>query len=180
MDTVTDTSAAAQTAAGSDGSSDKMYTQSEVDELIQAESGKLAKAEIDAFKRTEMPKLKTEAEKLAGMTAEQKAEYERQQSENDYKTRLAALEEREREASRRELRAEAVKALTEKSLPVGLADIVDYADAEACGASIEKIEAAFRKAVQEGVDARLSPRGVPKKGSAPAETEFSYNFQNVR
>lgn len=97
---------------------------------------------------------RTEAEKLAKMTAEQKAEHERQKREED-------LSKRERDLTRRELRAQAAETLTQKGLPTGLLDTLNYADADTCQKSIEAVEKAFRDAVQSGVEGRL-------KGGAPA------------
>ncbi len=57
----------------------------------------------------------TEAEKLAKMTKEQKAEYMTQKKEKE-------LSEREAELNRKELKAEDKVTLAEKKLPVGLSE----------------------------------------------------------
>lgn len=98
---------------------------------------------------------KTEAAKLAKMSAEQKAEHERQKREEEFAKRESAL-------TMRELRAEASGTLAEKGLPLSLLDCLNFADAEKCNASIDTIEKAFRAAVQAGVEDRM-------KGSAPKE-----------
>lgn len=99
----------------------------------------------------------TEAAKLAKMTAEQKAEHERQKREKELSDREAAL-------MLRELHAEAAKTLTEKKLPLILLDCLNYQDAEKCSASIDKVETAFRAAVQAGVEERM--RGNIPGGTA--------------
>lgn len=107
---------------------------------------------------------KTEAEKLAKMNADQKAEYEREQRE----TKLA---ERETEITRRELRAAALEQLAEKGLPKQLADIIVYTDADSTNESITAVETAFRAAVEVGVNERL--KGTPPGGAGNKTTTTS-------
>ena len=78
-----------------------------------------------------------EAQRLAKMTTEQKAKYEREQAEQ-------ALAQREAAVTRRELMAEAKSALASKGLPAELADCLNYADADTCKASMDAVEKAFQ------------------------------------
>ena len=64
----------------------------------------------------------SEAEKLAKMTKEEKAQYLQQKKEKE-------LINREAEITRKELMAEAKNTLVEKKLPAGLADVLNYAEA---------------------------------------------------
>ena len=98
---------------------------------------------------------KTEAAKLAKMTADQKAQYEQEQRTTD-------LEKREKEITVRELKAQANVSLTEKGLPMDLAEILNYADAESCNKSIEAVEKAFQTAVEKAVNDKLRGTGAPK------------------
>lgn len=95
----------------------------------------------------------SEAEKLAKMTAAEKAQYQEQQ-------RLKDLEAREAAIAKRELMATAKVTLADKGLPGELADILDYTDAEACSKSIEAVEKAINAGVEAGIKTRL-------KGTAP-------------
>ena len=95
---------------------------------------------------------KTEAEKLARMTAEQKAEHERQEREK-------SLADRETALTVRELRAQAAETLAQKGLPAALLDVLAYSDADKCASSIDAAEKAFRAAVQTGVEERM--KGTP-------------------
>lgn len=106
---------------------------------------------------------KSEAAKMARMTAEQKAEHERQKQAEVAEKREQELAKREQAIALREMRAEAAATLTEKGIPVVLLDALDYSDAENCTASIEKVEKAFRTAVQQGVEERLKGNGQPMK-----------------
>lgn len=104
---------------------------------------------------------KNEAAKLARMTAEQKAEHERQKREEEYQKREAAL-------TMRELRAEASQTLAEKDLPLALIDCLNFSSAEKCNESIDTVEKAFRAAVQAGVESRM--KGSAPKAAGNAET----------
>lgn len=135
---------------GDDGA--KTFTQDDVNRIIQDRLAKERQKWEKEFE-TKLNEAKTEAEKLAKMNAEQKAEYERKKREEE-------LAKREFEITRRELRATALETLAEKGLPKQLADILVYTDAEACKASIENVEKVFREAVEASVNERL-------KGEAP-------------
>ena len=97
----------------------------------------------------------SEADKLAKMTKEEKAQYLQQKKEKE-------LSDRESEVTRRELMAEAKNTLAEKKLPAGLAQVLDYTDADACNKSIETVEKAFRESVQSAVEERLKGDKPPK------------------
>ena len=105
----------------------------------------------------------SEAEKLAKMTKEQKAEYEE-------KKRIKALEEREAAVTRKELMAEAKNTLTDKKLPVSLAELLNYSDADSCSKSIEVLEKAFQEAVEEAVKAKIKGGIPPKKAEGDNDT----------
>ena len=102
----------------------------------------------------------SEADKLAKMNKEEKAEYLRQKQEKELKEREAAI-------TRRELMAEAKNTLAEKKLPVGLAEVLNYTDAESCNKSMAAVEKAFQEAVQAAVEEKLKG-GEPLK-KAPSE-----------
>lgn len=101
--------------------------------------------------------LVTEAQKLARMTAEQKAEHERKQREEQ-------LAQREAEITRRELTAQAKDTLAGKGLPIELAATLNYTDADACSVSLAAVEKAFAAAVSKAVDERLR-QPAPKSGA---------------
>ena len=114
------------------------------------------KSKLQAEMAKKLAEAKTEAEKMAAMNAEQKAQYEREQKETELKSREAAI-------TKRELVATAKEQLAEKGLPLHLASVLSYTSAEECTASIEAVEKAFREAVDAGVAQRLSGGKPPKK-----------------
>jgi len=98
----------------------------------------------------------SEAEKLAKMNKEEKADYMRQKQEKDLATREADI-------TKRELMAEAKNTLAEKKLPASLAEILNYTDADSCKTSLEAVEKAFQEAVQTAVEEKLKGGIPPKK-----------------
>lgn len=67
----------------------------------------------------------SEAEKLAKMTKEEKAQYMQQKREKELADREAAI-------TRKELMAEAKNTLASDGLPQELAEVLDYSDADTC------------------------------------------------
>ena len=98
----------------------------------------------------------SEAEKLAKMTKEEKAQYMQQKKEKELADREAAV-------TRSELMAQAKNTLAEKKLPAGLAGVLNYTDADSCNQSILAVEKAFQEAVQAAVEERLKGGNPPKK-----------------
>ena len=98
----------------------------------------------------------SEAEKLAKMTKEEKAQYMQQKKEKELADREAAV-------TRSELMAQAKNTLAEKKLPVGLAEVLNYTDADSCNQSIFAVEKAFQEAVQAAVAERLKGGNPPRK-----------------
>ena len=129
------------------------YMQSEFDKRVSKalETAKI-KRQKDADEKL------SEAKKLEKMNAEQKAEYQRKQTEEK-------LAKREAEVTRRELMAEAKVQLADKGLPVGLAAVLDYTGADECKTSIETVSKAFAEAVESAVNERM--KGNPPKAGSP-------------
>lgn len=129
--------------------------QAEFDRRVQKAINTALKNEREKWQAMTDDKL-SEAEKLAKMTKEEKAEYLSQKKEKELNDREAAI-------TKKELMAEAKNTLAEKKLPVELADVLNYADADACNKSISTVEKAFQKAVQTSVEERLKGDKPPKR-----------------
>ena len=98
----------------------------------------------------------SEAEKLAKMTKEEKAQYMQQKKEKELTDREAAI-------TRKELMAEAKNTLVSDGLPQELAEVLDYSDADTCKKSMEKVKEVFQKAVETAVEEKLKGGKPPKK-----------------
>ena len=148
--TVETTATAAETTAVKEQATPtaKTFTQDELNAIIDK---RLERERKDAQARID--KAVTEAQKLAKMSADERAEHERQELQKK-------LAEREAEITKRELRAEAKSQLSDKGLPVELAEVLPYTDADTTNAALAAIEKVFRQAVEKGVNERL-------KGNAP-------------
>lgn len=108
----------------------------------------------------------SEAEKLSKMNKEEKEAYLRQKQEKE-------LLERESAITRRELMAEAKNTLAEKKLPVGLAEVLNYTDADSCNKSIAAVEKAFQEAVQSAVEEKLKGGKPPKKATSQEDADLA-------
>ena len=104
----------------------------------------------------------SEAEKLAKMNAAEKTAYLQSKKEKE-------LEAKEAEINRRELKASAKNMLADRNMPLELADMLSYTDADSCKASIEAMEKAFNKAVKSAVSERLKGGEPMKKAGESAE-----------
>lgn len=104
----------------------------------------------------------SEAEKLAKMTKEEKAQYMQQKKEKE-------LSERETAITRKELMAEARNTLAGDGLPQELAEVLNYTDADACKKSMETVKSAFQKAVEAAVEEKLKGGKPPKKATETDE-----------
>ena len=97
----------------------------------------------------------SEAEKLAKMTKEEKAQYMQQKREKE-------LTDREATITRKELMAEAKNTLASDGLPQELAEVLDYSDADTCKKSMEKVKEVFQRAVETAVEEKLKGGKPPK------------------
>lgn len=120
-----------------------------------------SRSKMQADIEAKIQEARTEAEKLAKMNAEQKAEYEKEKREKE-------LADREESITKRELAATAKEQLAEKGLPLSLTDVLNYSSAEACAASIDAVGKAFQEAVEKAVEDRLSGGKPPKKAGDKA------------
>ena len=98
----------------------------------------------------------SEAEKLAKMTKEEKAQYMQQKREKELTDREAAI-------TRKELMAESKNTLASDGLPQELAEVLDYSDADTCKKSMEKVKEVFQRAVETAVEEKLKGGKPPKK-----------------
>lgn len=145
------------------------FTKSELDALLQKEGDKRV---TQAMKKQE-GKIK-EAEKLAKMSAEEKYVYELEQREK-------AIEQKERELSLAENKAEAAKILADKGISAELVQFVVAEDADTMNANIKLLEKAFKASVKKEVEARLQGNS-PKKNLASSDSMTKQDLMkmNVR
>lgn len=162
-----------QEPAGAQTETPKTFTEQE----LQAEADRRVSKALETFQRDKLPSLlekaKTEAEQLAKMSADQKAEHERKQAQADFEQRMA-------DVTKRELRLEAHKILNEKGLPVELLDVIPYGNADECKLGIEAVEKAFRQAVENGVNARFKTSEPPKQPTGQGNSNYETKLVEAR
>lgn len=143
---------------------EKMMEQTAEVVAEQAVQGGMSQQELDARiqqaverARADWDRAQIENQRVAAMSAEERADYELSRRE-------AELNERERQLLRRELKAMALERLAQRGLPADLADALPYDSEQACLNGLDRLERTFRAAVQQAVDERL--RGeTPARGS---------------
>ena len=103
----------------------------------------------------------SEAEKLAKMTkGRESTVHAAEERKGTFR------QERHASYSASELMAEAKKhTCLAKDLPVELAEVLNYTDADACKKSMETVKATFQKAVETAVEEKLKGGKPPKKAS---------------
>ena len=133
---------------------EKLYTLAEAEAMVDrrlSELREVMEQRVNEARADGVEQGKAQAQQ--GET--QRLEAARAELEAQVNARMAELDQREADIARRELRAGAIETLREKGLPETLADCLDYSGTEACEASIQRVEAVMRKAIQEGVDQRI-------------------------
>lgn len=139
----------------------KMLTQSELDSLMDKHAAKaLEKQKADFEKKLNdaLEKGKSEGERLAQMSAEQKAQEEAKQ-------RLEELEAKERDLNQRELKVTVASTLKERELPTDLADyLVELGDADKISNVVDGLQQAVQQGINDGVKERLRQKS-PQNGA---------------
>ncbi len=149
----------------------RTFTQAELDAAI---TSRLSRYKREEAKRIEEARAagRSEAEKLAKMTEQQRAEHDREEAAKAAKEREDAIAKREAEITRRELRATAIDTLSEKKIPTDLVDFLDMTDADACGESITKLEQVWNRKLQEAITERLKSGGTSLRMGADANASM--------
>ena len=139
----------------------KTLTQSELDSLMDKHTAKVLekqKADFEKQLAEAIQQGKTEGEKMATMSAKEKAEEEAKQ-------RLADLEAREKELNQRELTVNVSSLLKERELPTDLAEsLVKLGNADEISTVVDSLQQAIQQGINDGVKDRL--RQDPPKNDA--------------
>ena len=151
---ITQVTGAETTDTSTTGTETKLFTQEEVDALLQREGDKRVTEALKKAERKNAERVK-EAQKLAQMNESEKYQYELEQREK-------AIEEKEKALALAENKNEASKILADKGLSLSLVDFVIAEDAETMNSNIRLLEKAFKDSVKREVEKRLGS-SAPKK-----------------
>lgn len=137
---------------------ERTFTRAEFGKAIAAEVAK-ARASWEAEQAEAIEKAKSEGERLAKLTKDERAKEEEAK-------RIQAIEERERALAIKEMRVATQTLLSEEGLPSEFIDFVIDETAEATKEKIGTLRKIFDKAVETRVDERLTQK-APRKGTGP-------------
>ena len=135
--------------------------QAELDRRINKAVEKATANERDRQKIIQ-DSLQDEVLRVSKMTQEEKDAYFRTKAEKEAQAKEANL-------VKRELTLDARTVLADKKLPDSFIDLLSYGDRESCMKSIDVLEAAFTKAVQEAVEERLKGSAPPKDAGSEGQ-----------
>lgn len=152
---------------GQTGQEPKVFSQEEVDKIVQ---GRIAKERKSWEKQ--LQEQQTEAQKLEKMSEKEKKKYQEEK-------RIKDLDDREAAITRRELTAQAKVQLADKGIPTELAEILILTDADSCKKSIETVEKAFQTAVQRAVEERIKGIEPMKKAKDAKLTDEELVYQKM-
>lgn len=139
----------------------KTYTEEELQKLLQSETDRkttkaleTAKAKWEEEYKANLEKAKSEAEKLASMSAEERARAEFQKEKDAWEKEKSSFEQEK-------MKLEATKLLSAEGLPISFVDYVANGTAEQVNENVKAFKDAWSKALDEAVTDKL-------KGKAPA------------
>lgn len=153
--------------SGTETQSEKTYSQSEVDALLQSEVDRRITSALKKQERKNQEAIQ-EAKKLASMNEADRFKYELEQREK-------AIAEKERQLALAENKAEASKILSEKGISAALVDFVVAETADEMNEKIKILDKEFKKSVKAEVEKRLAG-STPKKGLAPDKAITKEDF----
>jgi hypothetical protein len=150
------------------------------DPTMQAEFDKLTAKSIETAikKERELTERKqTAAERLSQLSAEERLQKEREELETERQKLQAENEALQTKMLKRELRFQATNTLLQRELPTDLADLLDYADADACAASIEKLDKAIKAYTEKALTQKMK-QGAPKANHSNGDN-FKTNLKKA-
>lgn len=153
------------------------FTQEQVDEIINK---RLARERAKFNEQLESRV--NEAERLAKLSEEERKHEELRIQKEEFDAQIKEFEEMKRQFERTQLLNETQKQLSERDLPIDVAEMLIGVDAEATKANIDKFEAKWAESLQKAVNDKLnntsvSPRTPVRENAGkhknPKEMSFS-------
>lgn len=137
----------------------KTFTQEEVNEMMK---GMLTQDQVNdivqkrvAKEKEKAEKERTEAERLAQLSAEERQAEELKKQREEYEAQLAEFNKIKLEFERTQLLNETTKQLSDKGLPIQMAQYVVGQDAETTKVNIDNFEKAWSEALKNAVESKL-------------------------
>lgn len=131
---------------------ERTFTRADISKMMTAERAKWEAEQSEAIE-----KARTEGERLAKLSKDERAKEEEQK-------RLDAIAEREKAVAEREMRIETQSLLAEKGLPLDFIDVVLATTADEVKTNIDNLQSIFDQAVENRVNERLTQKS-PRTGN---------------
>ncbi|MCH1695653.1 DUF4355 domain-containing protein [Streptococcus suis] len=135
-----------------DTKQDRTFTRSDLSKMIAAERAKWEAEQAKALENA-----KSEGERLAKLSKDERAKEEEQK-------RLDAIAERERAIAEKEMRIATLEILQDEGLPTEFLDVVLADSADQVKSNISNLRTIFDAEVEKRVDARLTQH-KPRQGN---------------
>lgn len=131
------------------------FTMDQVLKMIQSEADKRVTAALAKQKKAHEKEMS-----LSGLDEQQRALAQRDQT-------IAELQEQNRSLTIAQNKAELIKTLAGRGLPVEFADVIEVGeDVEKAQQKVDALDAAFKRAVEDAVKTRLAGKTTPGRGGA--------------
>ncbi|SUN02913.1 phage protein [Streptococcus agalactiae] len=130
---------------------ERTFTRADISKMMTAERAKWEAEQSEAIE-----KARTEGERLAKLSKDERAKEEQK--------RLSAIAEREKAVAEREMRIETQSLLAEKGLPLDFIDVVLATTADEVKTNIDNLQSIFDQAVENRVNERLTQKS-PRTGN---------------
>jgi hypothetical protein len=131
------------------------FTWDQVMKLVQSESDKRVTAALAKQEKAHKREMS-----LSGLDEQQRELAKRDQT-------IADLQERNRSLTIAQNKAELIKTLAGRGLPVEFADVIEVGeDVEKAQQKVDALDAAFKRAVEDAVKTRLAGKTMPGRGGA--------------
>lgn len=135
----------------------EMVPMDQVMKMIQVEADKRVTAALAKQKKAHDREMS-----LSGLDEQQRVLAERDQT-------IADLQEQNRTLTIAQNKAELIKTLAGRGLPVEFADVIEVGeDVEKAQQKVNALDAAFKRAVEEAIKTRLAGKTMPGRGGAAA------------
>lgn len=136
-------------------------TEEELNKRIESESDRKLQKALEKQKKEMRAELEKEVKEREEEAARLAKLSQKEREEAEFKKRQDALDKREQELAKKELKAQAISELHEKKLPTSFVDFLLDEDGEKTFENINNFKSAFDEAIEQAVNERL--KGDPPK-----------------
>ena len=134
---------------------EKMFTQAELDDIVNKRLAR-EKAKFDEQLKNKV----SEAERLAKLSEEERKHEELKIQQEQFDIQLKEFEQMKKEFERTQLLNETQKQLSERNLPIDVAEMLIGIDADSTKTNIDNFEKKWSESLQKAVNDKLNNSSV--------------------